>query len=212
MNSNYLIIIAVTMALSIAGFILLKKSVEQISRGIIVYSVAMTLIIMVIAVTLQRVYGSNGLIFNIKRICLLTILAPVALIDYREYKIPNRFIIAGLVYRMLIIPFELLYDSENILQTFLSEIIACVALLLAAVLCRLCVKNSIGAGDIKLFAVMGLMLSLKGIWSAIFMSLIVSFFMSVYLLISKKKTRKDKIPFGPALAIGTFLTVFLTGM
>lgn len=212
MNSNYLIIIAVTMALSIAGFILLKKSVEQISRGIIVYSVAMTLIIMVIAVTLQRVYGSNGLIFNIKRICLLTILAPVALIDYREYKIPNRFIIAGLVYRMLIIPFELLYDSENILQTFLSEIIACAALLLAAVLCRLCVKNSIGAGDIKLFAVMGLMLSLKGIWSAIFMSLIVSFFMSVYLLISKKKTRKDKIPFGPALAIGTFLTVFLTGM
>ena len=94
----------------------------------------------------------------------------------------------------------------------LSEIIAAAALFIAAVLCTLCIKNSIGYGDIKLFIVMGLLLGLTGIWSAIFLSLIVSFVVSVYFLITKKKGRKDLIPFGPALVIGTYLSVCLSGM
>ena len=212
MNTDDLIIILTVMLLSGVGFILLKKSVEHVSGKMIVYSVIMALIAAVIAIILQKVYSGNSLIFNIKRICLLTVLSPVALTDYVEYKIPNRFILAGIIYRVILIPIELLFDNEYIIQTIISEIIAAGALFLAAVLCRLCIKNSIGAGDVKLFIVMGLFLSLKGIWSAIFMSLIISFFISVYLLISKKKTKKDNIPFGPAIAAGTYLSVFLTGM
>ena len=86
------------------------------------------------------------------------------------------------------------------------------ALLLAAFLCTLLMKNSVGAGDMKLFVVMGLLLGMHGIWGAIFASLIVSFVVAIVLLVSKKKTRKDAIPFGPALVVGTFLSVFLTGM
>ena len=91
-------------------------------------------------------------------------------------------------------------------------VIAAGALLLASVLCALCLRNSIGFGDMKLFLVMGLMLSLDGIWGAVFLSLVASFFISGYLIITKKKTRKDAIPFGPAIAIGTYLSVCLSGM
>ena len=98
------------------------------------------------------------------------------------------------------------------LSYLLTEVIASAVLFLVAVLCALIVKNSIGGGDMKLFVVMGLLLGLQGTWGAIFLSLIVSFIVAVALLITRKKSRKDAIPFGPALAAGTYLSIFLTGM
>ena len=94
----------------------------------------------------------------------------------------------------------------------LSEVIAAAGLAAAALLCGLLLKGSIGFGDIKLFIVMGLLLGLEGIWSAIFISLIVSFIISVYLLATKKKSRKDAIPFAPALMIGTYISIIITGI
>ena len=136
----------------------------------------------------------------------------MAYTDYKSYRIPNEFILLGICYRLILIPFEFWVNGTVVLYTVLSDIIASAALFAASVLCKLCIKNAIGAGDIKLFFVMGLMLSLNGIWAAIFMSLIVSFFICVYLLVTKKKGRKDIIPFAPAIVIGTYLSVFLTGM
>ena len=59
---------------------------------------------------------------------------------------------------------------------------------------------------------MGLMLGLDGIWGAVFASLVLSFLLAVFLLVTKKKSRKDVIPFAPAIVLGTFVSVFLTGM
>lgn len=101
---------------------------------------------------------------------------------------------------------------DGIWRRLLSEGIAAAALLLASMLCRLCAKNSIGYGDMKLFIVMGLMLGLNGIWGAVFASLVLSFLLAVFLLVTKKKSRKDVIPFAPAIVLGTFVSVFLTGM
>ena len=113
---------------------------------------------------------------------------------------------------MIILFVELLISTDFVWITVVSEVIATLALLIAMCLCRICIKNSIGYGDIKLFIVIGLMLGLEGIWGAVFMSLLVSFFVALFLLICKKKKRTDSIPFGPAIALGTFLSVFLTGM
>ena len=158
------------------------------------------------------IYKDNGILMSLKRLALLSLMWPIAYIDYKTYRIPNAFIVFGIVCRVIIFTFELFLQSEYIWMTLLSEVIAAAALLLAAVLCSLCIKNSIGFGDMKLFIVMGLMLSLDGIWGAIFLSLIISFIISAYVLITKKKTRKDSIPFGPAIVIGTYLSVCLSGM
>ena len=73
-------------------------------------------------------------------------------------------------------------------------------------------KNSIGMGDIKLFAVMGLYQGLWGAVNSVFFSLVVSFVLSVGLLITRKKGRKDTIPFGPSILIGTAIAIGLAGM
>lgn len=189
-----------------------ESTLKIISKSVLIYSIILILVTVAISLVFCTVYKENNLLTSIKRLSLLCMLWPIAYIDFKSYRIPNSFIILGLAFRTAIFPFELIFQSELVWWSLLSEIVASLALLLAAFLCSLCMKGSIGFGDMKLFVVMGLLLSLDGIWSAIFLSLIVSFFISVYLLITKKKSRKDAIPFGPAIVIGTFLSVCLSGM
>lgn len=177
-----------------------------------IYSGVCIVITVLIAVFFPRIYSQNSIWVNVKRMTLLAIIWPVAYIDLKTLRIPNLFILEGLICRGIILCFEFLLGHENVWSLLLTEVIAAAALLLASLLCILVVKNGIGFGDMKLFVVMGLLLGLDGIWGAIFMALIVSFFIALYVLITKKKTRKDAIPFGPALVIGTYLSICLSGM
>ncbi|MDD3840708.1 MAG: A24 family peptidase [Clostridia bacterium] len=188
------------------------KQRKTVTKSVFIYSILMTIITISISVLLSYLYKDNSIAKSLKSVALLSLLWPIAIVDYRSYRIPNIFIILGLVYRLIIFFFELIYQSDLVWMSLLSEVIAALALLVAALLCTLGLKNSIGYGDMKLFILMGFLLGLEGIWGAIFLSLIVSFFISAYLLITKRKTRKDAIPFGPAITIGTFLSICLTGM
>ena len=134
------------------------------------------------------------------------------MIDWKPYRIPNRFVLTGLAFRVALVVAELFLDKEYLVGNLVSEVVAALALAVASFLCCICVKNSIGYGDIKLFLIMGLLLGLNGIWSAILMSLVVAFFAAIFLLLTKKKNKKDAVPFAPAIAIGTYLSVILTGM
>lgn len=193
----------------------IKENEERqiiVSKQCNIYAVIMMAVSVGIAVFLQKFYVDNAFLFNVKRVCLLSVLWPVAYIDYKSYRIPNTYIILGIVYRVTIIPFELWTDGSRIIYVILSEMIAGAALFIAAFLCKLFVKNSIGSGDIKLFIVMSLFLGLNGIWNSIILTMLITFFVCIVLLATKKKSRKDKIPFGPSIVAGTFLSVFLTGM
>lgn len=205
--------ILITLALLMSGvsFYMLVRDQGKMSKPMVIYSIIATLVVIGITWTLIHIYEENTFAFNLKRVCLLGILWPIAYTDIKEYRVPNSFIALGLIYRGLIIPVELLM-SEPFLASVLSEVVAIAILLGATVICKALIKNAIGAGDMKLFIVMGLLLGLEGIWGAMFSSLIISFFVAAYLLIRKKKSRNDNIPFGPAIALGTFLSIWLTGM
>lgn len=185
---------------------------SQFSKKQIVYFSFTSVLVMGIAVMLSNFYTTNILIENVKRVCLLSMLAPIAYVDSKELRIPNKMIILGLVYRAIVIPIELFTYSGIRDSYIVSDIIAAALISVAAMLCRLVLHGGIGAGDIKLFVVMGLFLGLEGIWSSMFCTLIATFIVSVILLITKRKTKSDSIAFGPFLAIGTMLSVFLTGM
>lgn len=186
-----------------------RKPVNK--KSLIVYSIIMILVTVTISIVFCTIYKENSIFESIKCMSLLCLLWPIAYIDLKSYRIPNTYIITGVIYRVTLFAFEL-FMNDYVWMTLLAEMIAAAALFLAAILCSIVMKNSIGFGDIKLFIVMGLLLGLDGIWGAIFVSLIVSFFISAHLLITKKKSYKDAIPFGPAIVIGTYLSVCLSGM
>ena len=149
---------------------------------------------------------------NIRALLLMGIIWPIAWIDLKTWRIPNSFIVLGLIVRLVIFFCELIAGEYKIWFGALTDLIAVVALLLAAVLCNLVIKKSVGYGDMKMFVIMSLLLGLDRIWEAIFYALILSFFIAIFLLATKKKSRKDRIPFGPALVIGTFLSVLIYRM
>lgn len=181
-------------------------------KFILIYGAILIAINIAIAVFFVFMYGSNSVLFSLKRFCILSLLWPVGLIDLKTYRIPNAFILAGLSLRAVLIIPELIFETEFVLGNLVSEAIAAVAIALAAFLCSICMKNSVGYGDIKLFIIMGLFLGTNGIWSAVFVSLIVAFFAAIVLLVARKKSRKDVVPFAPAVMIGTYISVILTGM
>lgn len=219
-------LVLITVVLNIIGYIFLYRDLKQYNEeekeqekqvnlqsiGLKIYAILMVMITVGVTFVLIFVYKDNEFVFNLKRVALLTLLWPIAWIDYHTYRIPNSFILLGIGYRIFLIPFECFFSAYSIGTILLSDIIASVALFITTFLCRLIIKNSIGAGDVKLFLVLGLMLGLQGIWGAVFMSLIVSFVVAVCLLLTKRKGRKDEIPFGPAIMLGTFISVILTGM
>ena len=67
-----------------------------------------------------------------------------------------------------------------------------------------------GGGDIKLAGAMGLLLGLPNVVFAFMSAFIIGALWGVGLIIFRKKTLKYAVPFGPFLAIGAFLSVFLT--
>ena len=184
---------------------------KKIPVAIMIFCIIATLVSVGLSVFITGFY-SNTFLFTLKRVIILALLWPIIYTDFKAYRIPNLFILAGLIARAVVLIAEFIWARDTLLSTVIVEVIASVALFFVAVFCTLIVKNGIGGGDMKLFIVMGLFLGVQGIWSAIFLSLLVSFIVAVALLITKKKTRKDAIPFGPAIAVGTYLSIFLTGM
>ena len=69
-------------------------------------------------------------------------------------------------------------------------------------------KESMGMGDIKLAAMIGIFLGVKGTAFALLMAFFVAALFSFGAMALKKATRKSQIPFGPFIAVGTYVYLF----
>lgn len=184
---------------------LLPKNIVQalFGTGMIISSIAI--------ITMLSLLYDVSWMFTIKRIIVCTVLWPIALIDYRKHIIPNKIIGAMIISRVAIAVVELISDWKTAKTELLSCLIAAVGILAILCLMRFIVKEGIGFGDIKLFSVLGLFFGLKGAFAVVFMSFLASFFVSIFLLVSKRKNRKEQIAFAPSILVGTLLSVVFLG-
>lgn len=157
------------------------------------------------------VYKDSSLLFLLKRLSLIVILWPIAWIDYKEYMIPNKLLVIGLIYRGCILVMEFLFERNVLLDTLISELIAAAILFFMCALILVVLKNSIGFGDVKLLIVMALFTGVTGVMNIIMVSMLILFVISVALLVVKKKTRTDGVPFAPSVLVGTIVSVVLFG-
>lgn len=190
---------------------------EKTGRDIIVWKrvlidLLMFLCIAGIAIALYEMYPNNRGITDLRLIFLCSILWPIAIRDYREKIIPNKLILSGCVFWLFTVCGQLFVDTGHVFEDFISSIIAAVGIFLVCMICLLAAKNSIGMGDVKLFVMQGLLQGINGLFSALFFSLCISFFAACWFLLTKKKTQRDGMSFGPAVLVGTMLSVLLSGM
>ncbi|MYL44799.1 prepilin peptidase [Virgibacillus halodenitrificans] len=78
--------------------------------------------------------------------------------------------------------------------------------LLAAII--LISRGGMGAGDMKLFGLLGIVLGVKGVLLAFFLSCMIGAIIGIILLLSGKIDRKQPIPFGPYIVAASLLTYF----
>lgn len=220
-------IIAVDIALSIilliAGYVstcyYLNKvkwsskniAVIKLTRNKVLYLCFGAVAVATLIVLFQTVYYLE-LIPQVKLLTLVMVILPVAAIDLRLQKIPNQFMVAALILRVIIYIPEFIISTPVAFSTLKDNLLGAVIIGVFFLLLLLIFKNSIGMGDIKLFAVMGLYQGLWGSINSVFFSLMVSFVLCIGLLLTRKKGRKDIIPFGPSILLGTIIAMALSGM
>jgi leader peptidase (prepilin peptidase)/N-methyltransferase len=176
----------------------------------ILYYILVPVSCVAVMLMLHLYYGRDAM-FIIKRLLVAGMLWPVAVFDYREYRIPNKLLLVFLAVRVVLLIPELLLFGTDALGTVLTELIAAVGCTIVCVISMLISRGSLGMGDLKLMAVMAFFLGIEGVCYAMFLSVFAAFICSVGLLITKKKGRKDAIPFAPFILIGTIVSFILCG-
>lgn len=149
---------------------------------------------------------------RINLLSLALLILPVSAIDSKLQKIPNIFLLVGLIVRLLYLAIYFIQDVSAAWNVTKDSLLGCVIIGLFFIVLLFVFKNSVGMGDIKLFALMGLYQGLWGVINSVFFSLTVSFFLSIALLITKKKGRKDTISFGPSIYLGTIIAICMAGI
>ena len=183
----------------------------RLTRNKILYLCMGVAAIGVLITLFETLYFLN-IVSQVKLLSLVLIILPIAAVDFREQKIPNKLLKAAIVIRIVIYIVEFIVSVPAAFNTLKDNLLGAIVIGAFFLLLLLVFKNSIGMGDIKLFAVMGLYQGLWGTINSVFFSLMVSFVLSVVLLVTKKKVRKDTISFGPSIFIGTIIAMGLAGM
>lgn len=141
-----------------------------------------------------------SLIF-LKYILITSLLLVISIIDYKFMIIPNKLIIFGFI----------IVSILNILYNFPSSYLnGLIGLLFGGgifLIIALVTKGAMGGGDIKLISLIGFALGFK-VLMIILCSFIIGALLSIILLLTKIKSRKDYIPFGPFISISTIIVLF----
>ncbi len=142
-------------------------------------------------------------IVTLKYLVLACILLGLALVDLEIFEIPNGFVIAGIVWWLVMLPFA----EGDVIHELISGGIGGFAmggamLLLSLLFDKVTGKESLGGGDIKLFFMVGL-------YQGIFGGLLNLIFSCVIGLVMAGLGRKNRIPFGPAIALASWITMLV---
>jgi leader peptidase (prepilin peptidase)/N-methyltransferase len=142
--------------------------------------------------------------------CLLLV---IAVIDLEHQLILNRLVYPAAVIAAVFtfmfhrLDFNVMPAKLNMFPNIPQAAIGCAIGLVLFLLIAILSRGGMGLGDVKMAALMGIMLGFPSVLVAIFLAIIAGGIMAIVLLATRKKGRKQAIPFGPFLALGTMLAL-----
>jgi leader peptidase (prepilin peptidase)/N-methyltransferase len=135
-------------------------------------------------------------------------------IDLEHGILPNRIVYPGMIMALVlsiaitVIPMVSEWElKDSIIPTLVRAIIGGGVGFLILLLPAIIYRGGMGWGDIKLAGMMGLILGFPLILVAMFFAIVSGGIVAAILLVTKKKGRRDAIPFGPFLAAAAVLTL-----
>ena len=141
-------------------------------------------------------------LLNLKYTILLFLFIAVAVVDAHYSIIPNHLVIVGLAYWVSLVAFSYLVERQELMNVFKFSLVGALFGGGVLFLCRTLMKNSMGYGDVKFLAVVGLICGFFKTFNILFYSLFIIFFIGIFLLVTKKADRHAKLPMGPFFLLG----------
>lgn len=152
-----------------------------------------------------KAFSFSSLIYLVKYLLFICLLIPIFFIDLEHQIIPDSLsytlIISGIIF-------------STIQRFFYSSILGVASgvlifLVIYYVSLLLLHQPGMGIGDVKMAAGIGAYFGWKLSLLAFFLSFLTGAVVATFFILFGLKKMKDKIPFGPFLATGAFLTLFL---
>ncbi|MBM7578833.1 prepilin peptidase [Jeotgalibacillus terrae] len=145
------------------------------------------------------IFGFSGEL--IISLIFVSLLITVTVSDIEYMIIPDRIL---LFFGAILIPLRIFVPLNPWWDAILGAAAGFVLLLLIAIVSR----GGMGGGDIKLYAVIGLVLGVKLTLLSFFIATFIGTAAGLIAIYVKKKSRKEPIPFGPSIAAGALIAYF----
>ena len=144
----------------------------------------------------------------------VSLLLAVALIDLEHGLILNRIVYPSAGVLIILAPFWTEFDlsrsffgSSSMAASLANSLLAGAGAFLAFLLILIAFPRGMGAGDVKLAGLLGLLVGYPGILISVWIAIVGGGAVAIALLLLRRKGRKDAIPFGPFLAAGALVVV-----
>ena len=130
------------------------------------------------------------------------------LTDLDHKRIPNRILYPGTVVGLVLLAGGALLDggADDLGRGAMGGVFYFSGLFVLALIAR----GGFGFGDVKLAFMLGLFLAFRG-WEHLLVGIFLAFFIggliAIALLLTRKKGRKDAVPFGPSLVLGAWIGI-----
>ena len=141
----------------------------------------------------------------VRHAAALLLLLSAALFDYRTHLIPNFLVIAMLLSGAVILGGEFLFDRSGFAAALLSAAGGLIICFPVFCLLSLLTRSGLGMGDVKLISAMAWLLGLSVALASVLFGLVLCTLAAIGLMLTKKKSKTDFIPFGPFIFAGYIL-------
>lgn len=139
----------------------------------------------------------------------LLCLTGAAAVDIREKRIPNIFPAIMAVCGIILLAAGFLTGQKGAVSYALGNTVAAAATGVAFLVLSVLTRQGIGAGDGKLLCAFALIAGPLSLIATVALGTTICAVCAAVLLLSKKKTAKDSLPFGPFLFAGYVMTILL---
>jgi leader peptidase (prepilin peptidase)/N-methyltransferase len=137
-------------------------------------------------------------------------LVALSAIDLRHYVLPNRIVYPLAATSLLLLGVAALANHDA--DSFLRALACGAGSLLAFTVLHVISPRAMGFGDVKLSFVLGLDLGWLGVGETLlglFLGFVYGAIIGIVLIATRLRSRKDHVPFGPFLAVGTLTAVLI---
>lgn len=152
---------------------------------------------------------SYGILKIIRYVILLLGLFMISYVDRKKKIIANKNLLELLGIRCILLILEWIMFPEVGLGLLFS---AGIGMLLGGgifLLAYIISRGGIGAGDVKLLAVVGSYVGSGSIFAVVFLTVVAAAIYGIVMLLLKKIKLKEEMPFAPFVLIGTILVMAL---